>query len=280
MSAIPAASIFAGVATIAVLMTAMGGWYTVDQGERTVVTRFGAVKTVSEPGLHLKAPWIDDTHDISVRVLAAEWHGSTALDSYSKDQQTAKISVKVTFHVLPTPATVTDIYTRYKSTDGFASAVIVPRVQEAIKTVFGQFNAIRVVQNRAEFNKEAELAVKASVVGEPVAIDGVQMFNIDFSDAYERAIEDRMKAEVEVARVTQNLDRERKEAEIKVVQATAEATSTKLRGEAEAAAIKARSDALKDSPKLVELTAAERWDGHLPTTMIPGGTVPFLPVGK
>jgi hypothetical protein len=38
---------------------------------------------------------------------------------------------------------------------------------------------------------------------------------------------------------------------------------------------------LRDNPNLVELTAAERWDGHLPTTMVPGSTLPFvtLPTG-
>lgn len=47
---------------------------------------------------------------------------------------------------------------------------------------------------------------------------------------------------------------------------------------AEAAAIKARADALALNGKLVELTAAERWNGQLPTTMVPGYAVPFITV--
>jgi len=31
-----------------------------------------------------------------------------------------------------------------------------------------------------------------------------------------------------------------------------------------------------DNPGLVTLTTAERWDGKLPTTMIPGNSVPFI----
>jgi hypothetical protein len=30
----------------------------------------------------------------------------------------------------------------------------------------------------------------------------------------------------------------------------------------------------------VALTQAERWDGKLPTTMVPGGALPMLSVGK
>lgn len=32
----------------------------------------------------------------------------------------------------------------------------------------------------------------------------------------------------------------------------------------------------KDNPGLVSLTQAERWDGQLPRTMLPGGVIPML----
>jgi len=50
--------------------------------------------------------------------------------------------------------------------------------------------------------------------------------------------------------------------------------------DAEASAIRARGAALRDNPTLIELVQAERWNGILPTTMIPGSTVPFLNVGQ
>jgi len=49
-----------------------------------------------------------------------------------------------------------------------------------------------------------------------------------------------------------------------------------VKGEAEASAIKARAEALAQNQNLIELTKAERWDGKLPTTMIPGSAVPFI----
>ena len=85
----------------------------------------------------------------------------------------------------------------------------------------------------------------------------------------------------------QTLEREKVEAEIAVTQAKARADSsvaeakaraeaTRLAGEAEAAAIRARAAALADNPNLIELTKAERWDGVLPTTMVPGTAAPFI----
>ena len=46
--------------------------------------------------------------------------------------------------------------------------------------------------------------------------------------------------------------------------------------EAEADAIQARGDALRENPELIQLVQAERWNGQLPTTMLPNTTVPFM----
>jgi hypothetical protein len=51
-----------------------------------------------------------------------------------------------------------------------------------------------------------------------------------------------------------------------------------LQGDAEAHAINARGKALRDNPSLVELVQAEKWNGVLPTTMVPGSAVPFINV--
>ena len=100
-----------------------------------------------------------------------------------------------------------------------------------------------------------------------------------------------MEAEVEVQRIRQNAEREKVTAEITAIQAEAQAQaqlaesrakaeSVTLLGNAEADAIRAKGAALRDNPALVELTKAERWDGVLPTTMVPNSAVPFIEVAK
>ena len=54
--------------------------------------------------------------------------------------------------------------------------------------------------------------------------------------------------------------------------------SRKVQANAEAAAIEARAKALGTNPNLVTLVQAERWNGVLPTTMVPGSSVPFVSV--
>ena len=264
-----------GIPVLAALIIVSGSWYTVDAGQRAVVLRLGAVQTVTGPGLHFKVPLIEDVRKIDTRVTWVEWTGDGAMESYSKDQQPAHLQVKISFRAKPDAESIKDLYSNYRNLQSFQGSVIEPRALEGIKTVFGRFNAVTVIQERAQFNKEVETAVRTLIKG-PVSIEGVQIQDIAFSDAYEASVEQRMQAQVEVERVQQNKAREQLQADIKVIQATAAAQAVKLNGEAEAAAIHARGDALRENPQLVLLTATEKWNGVLPTTMVPGSAVPFI----
>lgn len=267
----------------AALLIASGGFYTVDQGERGVILRYGAVVGTAEPGLGFKLPLIDKVAKITVQNRSKVYDN---VNTYSRDQQPASITLSVNYR-LPADQ-VAKIYGEYGSEDGVVDRLIDRRVYEQVKNVFGQFNAVTAIQDRARLNAETEAAIRETVRG-PVIIDSVQIENIDFSDAYEQSIENRMLAEVEVQKIRQNAEREKVQAQITVTQAQARAdavraeaeanaAATRLAGEAEADAIKAKGAALRDNPELINLTAAEKWNGQLPSTMVPGSAVPFLGV--
>jgi regulator of protease activity HflC (stomatin/prohibitin superfamily) len=268
---------------ISVPTIVFGSWYTIDQGERGVLLRNGAVIGTAEPGLGFKVPLIDGVVKISTQSQAQIY---TDVLTYSRDQQTATISFSVNFR-LPADQ-VTTIYSDFGGQEGILSRLLDRQALEEVKNVFGRFNAVTAIQERARLNLEVQEAIAAAVRG-PILIESVQIENIDFSDVYENSIEQRMLAEVEVQKVRQNAEREKVQAEIAVIQAQAEADAqvarakaeaeaTRLRGDAEADAIKARGEALRDNPTLIELTQAERWNGVLPTTMVPSSAVPFIDV--
>ena len=278
-------SIAGGLLAVLLLIVLMGSWYTVNETERGVLLRNGALVGVVEPGLSFKIPLIETVKRISVQSNATTYQG---LQAYSKDQQTATLNVSVSWHVVP--AEVGKVYTQYQDLDGLVSRLISRQVPTQVENVFGQYNAVSSVQNRGKFVADVSKAIKDSIAG-PVVIDGVQVENIDFSDDYERSIALRMKAEVEVKTREQMLATEQVEAQIvvtraqadadsKVAQAKADAEATRLRGSAEADAIKAKTLALSSNPMLIELTKAERWDGKLPTTVLPNGTLPFIDASK
>ena len=291
LTAIVALVVIVGLALI------FGSFYTIDQGERGVILRTGAVAGTAEPGLHFKLPWIETIVKIPVTEQVSYWTCSNnggscqtnerhEMQAYSQDQQPADMRVTVSWHV--PAADVTRVYSEFGSIDNLENRLVARRAPQDVKTVFGKFTAVSVIQYRAKFNTDVQGAIEAGVQG-PVQIDSVQVENIDFSDTYEKSVEAAMQARVEVQRLQQQQQQEEIQARITVIQAQAEADAklaqakadaqaVQIRGEAEAAAIRARGDALKDNPDIVNLTQAERWDGRLPTSMVPGSSVPFISV--
>jgi regulator of protease activity HflC (stomatin/prohibitin superfamily) len=265
-------------------------FFTVDQGEVGVVLRLGAVQRVAEPGFNTKMPFVDSVVTISTRTEKRTYEN---LQSYSRDVQEASIQVSVNYRI--NAAKAAEVYGQYGTT--YAERVIDPVVPQRLKEVFGQYQATTVVSDRTKLGREVEEAIRSSVPDDLI-IESVQIENIDFSDAYEAAIEAAAQAEAEVRKVRNELERERFEAEKGFVQAqaaaksrreraqaeadavrlqaAADADATRLRGDAEASAIAARSKALADNPGYVNLIAAERWNGTLPTTQVPGSAVPFV----
>lgn len=275
------AIVLVAVLAFVALIVVNDSFYTVGAQERGVVTRFGALEGTVSPGLHFKIPVVEAVSKIDTRIQTIEWvngegRGDSRMESYSYDQQPAHISIKIAYQPKTDSNSITTIFVNYKNVDGIVNAALTPRTYQSVKTVFGQFDAQTVIQNRAKFDAEVDSAVRAALKDEPINIMGVQIQDISFSQAYEDAVEARMQAAVAVEKAEQDKKTAQINADMQVIRATADAQQIKLKGDAEAAAIKARSDALRDSPKLVELTAAEKWDGHLPTTMVPGGTLPFL----
>lgn len=276
-------ALFGLIIVLLVLSFVGGSFYTVDEGERAVVTSQGKISGVSQPGFHWKLPFITEAHIISVRTQALEFKNEPV---YTADRQTANVTFSINYSAIPTEQEITTLYRTFQTLDGIESRAITRQSREQIKNVFGTFTADTAIRERARLNTEVAKAIAG--VGEGlVKVEGVNIENIDFSDAVEQAAEQRAQAEMLVQTEKQKLERTKVEADIQTTQAQAEADSNlarakadaegvKLRGEAEAAAIKAKSEALQQSPNLVELTKAEKWDGKLPTTFVPGSAVPLL----
>lgn len=279
--------IFAVIALIFGITIIFGSWYTIDQTERGVILRNGAISGVAQPGLGFKLPWVDSVEKVSVKTWTFSWD---KMDSYSYDQQQAHLKVSVTLHA--SPDKIADLYSRFGGLDAAVKQLLSPHVNQQVKVVFGQYTAVRAIQTRAKLNGDIKDAISAALgTSDVLSVESVQLENIDFSEVYLKSIEQRMLAEVEVQRLQQNAEREKVQAQITVTKATAEANAIRqtaqaqseaitLRGNAEATAISARGKALGDNPHLVTLVQAEKWNGVLPVTMIPGGAVPMLALNK
>ncbi len=285
-------------ALIVILIIGGGSWYTVDQTERGVMLRNGAVIGTAQPGLGFKLPLFDSVEKVNVKTVTYTWD---KMNSYSYDQQPADLKVSVTLRAAPEK--VADLYAKFGRLDAAVNQVVSPVVNQQVKVVFGHYTAVKAIQERGALNGAIKDAISDTLKYDPmIIIEAVQLENIEFSQNYLHSIEQRMLAEVEVQKLQQNAEREKVQAQITVTQATAKAnairaeaqanadatrlsgearaSNIKVTGEAEAAAIRARADALGSNPSIISLTQAERWNGVLPTTMVPGSSVPFVTINK
>ena len=281
-------------ALIVIAVIAAGSWYTVDQTERGVRLRYGAVIGTAQPGLGFKVPLMDTVEKVSVKTTTFTWD---KMNSYSYDQQPADLKISVTLRA--SPEKVADLYAKFGSVQTAVNQVVSPVVNQQVKVVFGRYTAVKAIQERGQLNSAIRDAITATLKDDPmIIIESVQLENIEFSQTYLHSIEQRMLAEVEVQKLQQNAEREKVQAQITVTQANAKANAVRaeaqanaeatrlngeakasnirVTGEAEAAAIEARAKALGTNPNLVTLVQAERWNGVLPTTMVPGSAVPFV----
>lgn len=192
------------------LIALSASWYTIDETERGVLLRNGALVGVVEPGLSFKIPFFESVKRISVQSHVSLYN---SLQAYSKDQQAATLSVSVSWHVVPSE--VAKVYTAYQTREAMIDRLISRQVPTQVENVFGRYNAVAAVQSRGQLVNDIASAIKASVQG-PVVIDSVQVENIDFSDAYEKAVEARMTAEVQVKTREQQLATEQVQAQIRV----------------------------------------------------------------
>lgn len=258
-----------------------GSWYTVNEGTVGIITRNNAFTSTVAPGLGYKMPIIDSVVEMSTRSETVVYNAKV----YSRDQQPIDLALSVTYNI--TADQVERVYRTYLTRDNLVERVLARRMNEQAEIVFGKYTAPEIPGKRAEISLAISTAIKNSVATEPVVIQTVQLENVDFSDDYEDSIKKRMIAEIEVQKAAQDADRAEQVARQTVTEAQAQADSKlaiaksdalaiQLRGEAEANAINARGKALRENPAVVELVQAEKWDGKLPTQMIPGSAVPFL----
>lgn len=264
------------------LSVVLGSWYTVAEGYRGVIARNGKVIGMAEPGLHFKLPVFDSVYDMSIQTQKAEFK---RISSYSRDIQLSESAVAVNYRLKPD--FVLSMYSEVGT--GYADRIMFGRLEKRFKEVLGKFSAADIVGQRDVVSDQVEERISADMEPFGVVVEDLQIVNIDFSDSYEAAVEAAARAEAEVKKARQELERVRVDAERQVAEAQAkakatreaadaEAYATEKRGAAEASAIAARGKALRDNPELVQLITAEKWNGVLPQTMVPGGALPFIEV--
>ncbi|MDD4963039.1 MAG: prohibitin family protein [Gallionella sp.] len=239
----------------------------IQAGHRGVITTFGKVtQEVLGEGLHIRIPFVQEVHQISVQIQKGEGDG----DSASKDLQSVHTKVAINFHLVADRVAETFQSVGNLSTVG--DRIIVPAVQEAVKATTAKYTAEELISKRAEVRDLISSTLKERMNRHGIAIDEVSIVNFAFSPSFNQAIEAKTTAEQLKLKAERDLQRIEVEAKQKVASAKAEAESLSLQ----------RAQVTPEMIRLREVEnqseAIKKWDGHLPN--VTGGAIPFINVTK
>lgn len=281
---------------------------TVDNGEIAVVKRLGEVVDVREPGMHTDF-WMTKSY---VRLDTKVRQVDITTASYSNDKQTMDITMTVQYQIKKDMAK--EIVIHYGNLELLESRIQSVAI-ERTKAIMSAYTADSLIEQRNTISIAVATAVEEAL-GENYYIDitTVALTNIDFSDAYEQAVEQKMIATQEVERAKAEAEKAaeiakgqlevaKQEAEAKKVAAEADAKAKELAAEAEAKAIAIKSlevarmlgltvtidgeemikpdlseteaQLIADYLKYMEYLAT--WDGELPDVVTDGSTVVVTP---
>ena len=255
-----AAGVGLGIIAIMILMAFFSTCTVIKPGERGVMVTLGKISPVVYPEcMHFVTPFI--SHIYAWDVKTQKINPSTTV--FTKDIQQARLSYVVNYNLVPA-----DVAKMHREVGrDYQDKIIIPTVEGTIKNVIGTWNAVDLIGNRAKATSDILLLLRENLIDDYINVTDFQIVDIDYSDAFERAVEEKVTAEQQ-AQKAKNI----------TVQVQEEARQRVLKAEAEAKAIQLQAQALANNRQLVELEYAKKWDGHLPVYMM-GNAVPFVNIG-
>ena len=254
-----------GIIVLLGLVLAFSTFIVVPAGSTGVVVTMGSVSdSVLPEGFHIKAPFIQNVEVISNKIQVQEVDAAAV----SKDLQSVSSNIAVNYRVgLDSSAKI------YKNIGAeYQTIVLLPAVQESMKSVSAKYTAEELITKRAQVGQEIKETLESKVAEYGIVIEKFNIVNFDFSKEFNSAIEAKQVAE-------QNLIKTKTEQEQVIVIAEAEAKKQVIAAEAEANAISAKAEAQAKANRLlaesltsnvVEYQKIQKWDGKLPT--VSGGT--------
>ncbi len=260
-------TIFAGVAAVIVLIVVLMTATQIEQTERGVVTKFGEVTGVFDPGFHLVNPFTTD-----VKIMDTSEQARTIIgQAYSQDSQIIDFEVVVNFQ--QDPSNVEAIYNKVQLAS--IERYVMPRANDAIRAVLAEYTAQGIIDNRGVIPGEMKQQLAGLLLPEDIFVSSVTVTNFDFDDKYELAVQNKQVQEQEAlaqVNITKQEDEKKKQ---EILKAEALAEKTRL----EVTALQAGGDdIIRKIQAEAELKRAEQWNGVLPVNVYGSAPLPFLDV--
>lgn len=238
-----------GLALLALLICVPGSFHQVETGTVAVVRHLGKIQGVRQPGTYFDFYMVNNYEIFDTKVQ----QDKITTMAYSKDGQTMELEVFLQYQIQSEH--IEEIATQYGNLDALQARIETQTIEKT-KAVMSSDIAMNIIQNRAQFSNDVSDAVRDGISADYfVNVRDVVLTNIDFTDEFEKSVEDKVIAEQQKqAAIT------RAEAELEVAKLEAQKKIEEARGNAEAQKILAQASAEAATYKIIELAKTLGYD--------------------
>lgn len=261
---------------LSLVILLLGSYVVIPTGHTGIVVTFGNVEDKTlEAGLHFKMPYQNVVvMDNRTQKQVVE------MSCFSSDIQEVAVSYSLNYQINKENAQ--NIY-RSIGAD-YYNIVMEPRIQEAVKSVIAKYSAENLIASREDISRQIYDILDDQLEAYNIVVINTAVENLDFSDAFTNAVEDKQVAEQQKLKAQIEQDQKNLEAEAaaqrEVIAAQADAEVTKIQaevaefaGEKEAEVNRKLADTLTET--LVKYYYSQKWDGKLPEIV---GSDTILPI--
>jgi len=246
-----------GVAFLLLLLSL--ALYSVPAGYVGIVTRWGAVQRIVQPGLGIKIPVAEAVHRMSVQTQKDEIEATSA----SSNLQTVSAIIAVNYRLDGQHASAV-----YQSIGmNYQDKVVAPAIQNAFKSATAKYTAENLIKMRESVRIDAETELQKQLEPYHIIVENFNIINFDFSPEYNASIEAKQVMEQNVQTAKLELEKARVEAEQRVVEAQGQADAQK-----------ALNDTGALTAEYLQYLFLSRWNGILPEVI--SGATPVFDIGN
>lgn len=237
------------VAGLLLLLVAIGSFAVIGAEEVGVPVTLGKIGDNPAYGFTFKAPLITKFVKFDKTTQRIEASDAT----YTKDIQPADINYVFTYRIVSENAPQL-----YKlSGKGYEAKLVNPVLKSVLKDVIGKWTAQELVSNRDKAANEVTEKLISELDGQFFTDISFQMSNIDYSDAFEKGIEEKVLAE-QAAQKSKNMTVQiEEEGKQQVIKAQAKADAAVAEAEGNAKAMDIEGAAVRRNSQVLELKQLE-----------------------
>jgi len=281
------------IASLGLVITIPGSFHQVEAGTYAVVKQIGKIVDVRSPGTYFDFYMTKKYEVYDATVQQAKINTS----AYSKDGQTMDLEVYLQYQIQLDKLVLKDENGNILQTEGIAGKYVTldslqARIEtqciEKTKAVMSSAEAMTIIQDRAYYSDQVSTVVREAIGPDYyVNVQDVVLTNIDFTDEFEKSVEDKVvaeqqktaaetkaNAEAEVAKIKAEAEKAvaEIEAQKKVIEAEADAEVVRIAAQAQAKAVVAK---IVELAYTVGYTVTETETGYIIYTTSGPGAAEF-----